>query len=255
MEDKIRLFNKEVLYSLSLISPREVLEIVRISSNNNILKRLRELGLREGSIIELMSRDPFSKKLVIKIEHNYLAIDERLGDQIFVKPIINRYREIREMLYYDPLTGCYKREAFEKILTKLITDPPCGVALADLDDFKFINDSFGHACGDFVLREIGQILVSNVRKQDLVVRWGGEEFLIYISRAPFDIAFKVCERIRKAVESKVILWKEFKIKVTLSIGLCSVPPVRSFECIMELVDKALYRAKREGKNRIIACEI
>lgn len=95
----------------------------------------------------------------------------------------------------------------------------------------------------------------NIRKQDLVIRWGGEEFLLFLSRAPIDLALRVCERIRLAIASLVLDWQGERLKVTASFGLCAVPPLRPFKFLLEEADRALYEAKRKGKNRIELCAL
>lgn len=243
----------ETYYSLKLMAPGEIVEIVHIDCEGCLGGRLRDLGLREGAIVEIQNRDPLTGKIILRIDQNFLALDERLSSKILVRPVVACYREMRDILYYDSLTGCCKRDLTERLLERLVLHSPCAIALADLDDFKRINDRYGHLCGDQVLREIGHLLKSKVRKQDLVVRWGGEEFLLYLAKTPIDLALRICERIREAVQNLVILFEGQEIRITVSMGLCGVPPPKKMRDLINEADRALYRAKREGKNRVCLC--
>ena len=124
------------------------------------------------------------------------------------------------------------------------------IIMVDLDRFKDINDSFGHLAGDVVLREVADILKKNVREIDLVARFGGEEFCILLPETDSAGAYAVAERIRKAVNDYIIKAYDESIKITISMGISSFPrDSRVMEDLIESADRALYRAKREGRNR------
>src|SRR6185369_13728974 len=126
---------------------------------------------------------------------------------------------------------------------------PLAVALVDLDHFKQINDRFGHAIGDKVLMQIAQQLRENTRSSDVLARIGGEEFLIVFADMPTSQAMEVCERLRVRVAAHD--WRSLApgLAVTLSIGLANAPPYR-LGALFEEADRAMYRAKQGGRNRI-----
>lgn len=243
------------IYSLKLIPPGEKVEVVHISKEEVYLKRLRDIGLKEGAILEVINRDPFSRKIILRIGENTLALDEDLVKTVMVTPVVCLYESLKERLYYDLLTGCYKRDFAEDILEQFVRTPPTSFALADLDDFKRINDTYGHSFGDQVLREVGLTLRKNLRKQDLAIRWGGEEFLIGLPKTPADLAIRICERLRQAIASLKLKWNNKVVPITASFGVCSVPPLRDFKAILEEVDRTLYKAKQNGKNRVEICAL
>jgi diguanylate cyclase (GGDEF)-like protein len=163
---------------------------------------------------------------------------------------------LKESVERDPLTGLYNRLAIEKTLSKLwanaqTTKTPLTVAMLDLDNFKDINDGYGHIVGDELLKEISSIIKKSLRDGDVVMRYGGEEFIILLPETDGSGAKKPLERIRKRIEDGV--FTEAKIKVTASIGAAVYPDNRplSMEEIIEFADAAMYEAKARGKNRLI----
>ncbi|MEM4618925.1 MAG: diguanylate cyclase [Desulfurococcaceae archaeon] len=238
------------IYSLKLIPPGEKVEVVHIPMEEAFFKKLKDIGLREGAILEVINRDPFSRKIVLRVGESMLALDEDLVKTVMVTPVVCLYETMKERLYYDLLTGCFKRDFAEDALQSLLRCPPCSFALVDLDDFKKINDTYGHSFGDQVLREVGLTLRRNLRKHDLAVRWGGEEFIIGLPKTPVDLALRICERLRKAIALLQLKWNEKVVPITASFGVCAVPPPRGLSVLLEEADKALYKAKRNGKNRV-----
>lgn len=169
--------------------------------------------------------------------------------------------KLKEMAMKDGLTGTYNHtllvELFQKEFEKSKRNKKnLSFAMIDIDFFKKINDTYGHLAGDEVLREVSKILLESVRTSDIVGRYGGEEFGIVFPEANKDEIYDICERIRSNIESvNFIIFNEKKIKVTISIGICSIIINRDIESeeIIKRADEALYNAKRNGRNRIEVC--
>ena len=127
---------------------------------------------------------------------------------------------------------------------------PLACVMLDLDHFKEINDTHGHALGDLVLREVAGILRQHIRKSDIAVRYGGEEFVLLLFSNNAEGARVVAERIRRDIEGHVFTAGETTFRVTTSIGLCSFPDagVVSSDDLMKRADAALYQAKEAGRN-------
>ena len=124
----------------------------------------------------------------------------------------------------------------------------------DIDFFEKFNDTYGHDAGDIVLREVVKIIRNSIRNNDIIVRWGGEEFLILLDNVPAEKAGEVAERIRKNIaESFIELPDGKKIKVTVSIGVACAQSegTYSFDELFSIADKRLYKAKKEGRNRVV----
>jgi diguanylate cyclase (GGDEF)-like protein len=159
----------------------------------------------------------------------------------------------------DELTGISNRRHFSETLSMEVErakrfDRPLAVLMLDLDDFKQVNDSYGHLQGDKVLREVAQALVAEARKVDEPARFGGEEFALALPETDIVGAAELGERIRSRIAGKAISLDRGgeKVKLTVSIGVAGTPDhPRDPHALVEIADQALYRAKREGKNRVV----
>ncbi|MBI3316694.1 MAG: CHASE2 domain-containing protein [Candidatus Omnitrophica bacterium] len=163
----------------------------------------------------------------------------------------------------DGLTGLFVIRYFREILNKAVQDShiqkqPLSLLILDIDDFKKINDTYGHLAGDKVLKEVSHIIHSCSRSKrpftqtDYVARYGGEEFMVMLRGAAItESAFKIANRIRKKVEDTAIKWEHHSLRFTVSIGIASLGPEEALpDPMVSRADEALYRAKREGKNRV-----
>ncbi|WP_168194228.1 GGDEF domain-containing protein [Thermodesulfobacterium sp. TA1] len=249
----IRRCKSFVVYPLSNFPLGEVAEVVCISSLDLKL-RLKSIGVIEGTLLEVVYQDPTGERMVIKINETRIALDKDILKHVLVRPLKTSYETLRELVRLDHLTGLLTRQFAENLLKRELANPPYCLVLADIDNFKKFNDTFGHQAGDQVLKEVAQIVKNNLRKTDLAVRWGGEEFAIFLKNTSIELGRSIAERIRKAVANHVVWWQGKALKVTLSLGVCGSPPVRPLEVILEITDKALYQAKNSGKNLVSVCE-
>ncbi|MDH5299261.1 MAG: diguanylate cyclase [Desulfobulbaceae bacterium] len=158
---------------------------------------------------------------------------------------------------HDFLTGLYNRKVFEITLTREIArarrhDRTVSLLFFDLDDFKKINDSFGHPAGDAVLREFASIVEAEKRIEDTAARFGGEEFVVILPDTGKQEALVLAERIRERLESSVIRQEGRTMQLTVSCGLATCPDeATDSDALIECADHALYQAKRNGKNTIV----
>ena len=170
--------------------------------------------------------------------------------------LINQLKENIEILYelatIDEKTGVYNNKFFKTISEMELEKARRGIEelsliIVDLDHFKKINDTYGHMVGDAVLKKLGKILKNSTRKYDIISRFGGEEFIVLFPNTNLQRAKKVSERLRRNVEND----KEMmKYKVTLSGGLSTYHKNDNVTRMKQRADKALYRAKNNGRNRI-----
>ena len=125
------------------------------------------------------------------------------------------------------------------------------LVMLDIDNFKMVNDKYSHAVGDYVLKHLAQIISEQVRETDITGRYGGEEFVIFLSGTSSSDAMIFTERLRKTVESSVFIYNDIEIKYTISIGIAEVlPALESVSQWLENTDKALYESKNNGRNRV-----
>ena len=154
----------------------------------------------------------------------------------------------------DPLTGlANRRTLYERIEIEmehaLRSDTPLTVAMVDLDHFKHYNDQFGHVAGDTLLRSIAALMVSNIRGQDLVVRYGGEEFCLVLPETDILGGHHLLDKLREGGRDATT-----DFGITLSAGLTSWDGIEDITSLIERADQALYRAKESGRNRVVSIQ-
>jgi diguanylate cyclase (GGDEF)-like protein len=160
------------------------------------------------------------------------------------------------LLSFDHLTGALNRQAFFHLLeqeyarVKRFGEPGC-VVVIDADNFKKVNDSYGHAAGDRVLIAITNLVVANMRPYDSICRYGGEEFLICMPMTTVEAAHNIIDRIREKLSQKDIELPDGEhLKVSASFGIAPMSAQEELKETIEHADKALYRAKVNGRNRV-----
>ncbi len=173
------------------------------------------------------------------------------------RSLINRFGREEEASRTDSLTGLPNRrgllEASDGALVRSRrSGRTVSIVLSDLDHFKRVNDSLGHAAGDAVLKAVADAIRSTVRSQDVAARWGGEEFLLLLPDTGKEGAVHVAESARSAISALVIEHNGSRIQVTLSLGVAEHLADRSIEETIAQADAALYLAKEEGRNRVAA---
>lgn len=163
---------------------------------------------------------------------------------------------IKEQAIRDPLTGVYNRHYLDEMLPRELVRASrelseLSIVMIDLDHFKVINDTYGHAAGDEVLKKISACLVSSIRQNDFIARFGGEEFIIVMPGMPSDQAYERMEACRKEIEKTVTLYKNNKITITISGGISScITYHETQDELIKVADDALYVSKDNGRNKI-----
>jgi diguanylate cyclase len=175
----------------------------------------------------------------------------------FNERYIQAFFSMRSKATTDSLTRINNRASIDDKMRVLQAQrQPCGLMMLDLDNFKKVNDTYGHVAGDGVLTGIGRILQDSVRNEDFVGRYGGEEFIVITSsHEPLQVN-AVAERIRSKVENACFKTEEGKeIRLTISIGTSLFLPGMTSERAIEMADEALYAAKRSGKNCVMTSRL
>jgi diguanylate cyclase (GGDEF)-like protein len=167
------------------------------------------------------------------------------------------HRLVERQALVDSLTGLANRRSLEETLRSELAratrfGDQVSVVFADLDYFKRVNDRYGHAAGDEVLKAFAAALRETVRESDVAGRWGGEEFALVLTGTDSRGGARLAERARVAIESRAVEMPDGeKVSVTASFGVASYPECREFDELLAAVDSALYEAKREGRNRVV----
>lgn len=178
---------------------------------------------------------------------------------VFSLTDITKLKEKSNLLEYqashDKLTGLFNRNRFDEIYTKEIKrtkryNNELSIIIFDIDDFKMVNDTYGHQIGDEVLKEIAKITLNGVREQDINVRWGGEEFLILLPQTNLTGAVTVASKIKSAIKKHIFTDKS--LKITASFGVSQLLEEDDEISLISRSDKLLYEAKKTGKDKVIA---
>jgi len=165
--------------------------------------------------------------------------------------------KLQEQANRDPMTNLYNRRYFHEVTANILEiakreKKPFSLIMVDIDNFKNINDKYGHAVGDEVIKQLSLLLSKNVRSSDIVSRFGGEEFVILLPNTDLRGAQKIAAKIRESVENLQLHIDNKTIHFTISLGVSNfLPGDDSIEEILKRADQALYKAKRNGKNRTV----
>ena len=164
-------------------------------------------------------------------------------------------QKLIQMAKVDSLTGVYNRRYLDTRLMEEIERSrrhgnPLSVFILDVDHFKRINDTYGHICGDYTLRNMSELLQKLVRTSDVLGRYGGEEFCCILPETSFDQAMILAERCREQVASTPLSCTDQELRITVSIGVAAQHRSDSLEQLIKRADDALYEAKRTGRNRV-----
>lgn len=169
--------------------------------------------------------------------------------------VLEMHIPLEDTLARDSLTGLYQRDFFDQLIVRqiaLLNRMKLGYAivLIDVDHFKKVNDTYGHALGDQVLEAVGQTLRKQKREGDSIARWGGEEICVFLPDSDLGGANTQAKRIQQAIRTLLVPTSDGAIAVTVSIGVAMALPRESIASVIERADHALYRAKNSGRDQI-----
>lgn len=191
---------------------------------------------------------------------NHKTFQIILDELTLLMQIKNLHSQTKLLTIIDPLTNLYNRRYFNEVLEREYSrskryGETFSIAMFDIDNFKNLNDTYGHQFGDLVLSEVAEIIISSLRNTDFAFRYGGEEMALILTNSDCEGAYIPIERIRKKIEEKKFPYKDSFVSVTVSSGLSSTKlESQSATELAKQSDIALYKAKESGKNRVIIYE-
>lgn len=174
-----------------------------------------------------------------------------------IKQLEQELAQVSELVHEDQLTGALNRRGLDMVFEREAsranrTNTPMCVALLDIDDFKRLNDSMGHQAGDHALIHLSSVIQETLRPSDSVTRYGGEEFVLLLPDIELQAAGETVERLQRELTKKFFLHENERVLVTFSAGVALLNPNESLEDVVARADKAMYLAKKAGKNRVVA---
>jgi len=241
----------------SSLEKKEFLKLTKIPEKNKITRERN--GHRYILSIKKEVSDEYSI-LLVTFKKNEPISDEEMNYMDMVISHLVYSINLLNLATYDPLTKLYNRRAIVEYAEREVErskryNHQFSIILLDIDDFKGINDTYGHTIGDIVLKQLSEIIKNEVRDIDRVGRYGGEEFIIILPETKIENAKKLAERIRTKILEKEFKISDYRISVTISAGVSGFRTHgETFEEILQAADLALYQAKRRGKNQVVMLE-
>ena len=202
-------------------------------------KRVASQVLKDGDRVQVGTTNVLKFAYQDELEE---SLQKRLYESATRDPLVNAYNK---QYFLGALDAGYAHSQRKRL--------PMSVAMIDLDHFKQVNDKYGHLAGDLVLKQVVMLIKKDIRTEDVLARFGGEEFVLLLQETPSEAAYHVCERIRGKIEALAFNFESQRFRVTVSIGLATYAE-RNYPSPTALVaaaDAALYEAKRGGRNRTV----
>ncbi len=214
---------------------------------------LRDLGSTNGTYVN----DELVDEYVLR-DGDFIKIGRCIFKFLSGNNIENAYHEeIYRLTTIDGLTQVYNKRYFIETLEREIGRAQryrrdLSLIMFDIDNFKAINDTYGHLAGDHVLKQLASVIKSRIRREDILSRYGGEEFAIVLPEIDAYNSVQFAEKIRKLIEKAVFKFEDTEIPITISIGVTSISPdVREPPDFIKIADANLYEAKAQGRNKVV----
>lgn len=192
--------------------------------------------------------------LNMNLDSRVLIRKDELGDM--GRGAVNMQRSLRTLIEQDALTGLHNRRYADKRLQQLISDNHTTsgkftIALGDIDFFKKVNDTYGHAAGDVVLKGVAELIKKYVNGHGYAARWGGEEFLFVFEDLSYKQSVEQLEAFLDELRQTTFMYKDIAIQVTMTLGVAVCQPTDKLNILIKYADDKLYKGKTEGRNRIV----
>lgn len=237
------------------INPNQLILVISAHTESNKLLKLINIGIYKFLQKPVDYNNLLNNLSLIISKLKREEFFGQLEDQ--VKTMKNHNEKLNELVITDKLTSIYNRRFIDNMLFQRFADlnnqskKDLSIIFIDIDNFKLINDLHGHLLGDEVLIEFAKLLKSNIRSNDLIGRWGGEEFIIISDRTDLESAKKIAEKLRELVEKTKFSELE---NVTASFGIAIYEESDTVSTLIQKADYSLYKAKQNGKNRVCFIE-
>lgn len=238
---------------IQIITLRDVLKVLASGNFNGYVSDvLSILGKEKLPLITINLSEQLFNALDLMKQNNisHLPVINQKGKLEGILTLRDILKEFPGIVFIDPLTEVNNRTYLTMLNLKMqkIKTEFCALMI-DIDNFKNINDTYGHAVGDKVLKELAKTIRENIRGHDEIIRYGGEEFVVILYRCNTDYAIKIAEKLRQMVKT-IKIPKFENISFTVSIGVSTLNKAKTLTDVIDKADKAMYLAKKEGKDRV-----
>jgi diguanylate cyclase (GGDEF)-like protein len=242
LDDVIKGFESGAVDFVS--KPFNILELQMRTKTHLELKQIRDAQKIYNEQLENANRELKKANEIIRTQN------EQLREVAF---------RLEQLSTTDALTELYNRRYMIEKLAEEVNrykrnQNPFSIIIADIDDFKSVNDTYGHDCGDYIIQKTAQALADSVRDIDVVGRWGGEEFLILLPETVTEGALVLAERIQKNVQLSVWSYHQMPISVGLTLGIATFDGETDLDVVVKKADRALYDGKKNGKNCTVVAD-
>jgi len=225
-----------------------------ISMLREVAYKFKELDFSEVEKLSEILRKEKRRDELFYLKRAVLTMAQEL--EALITQLQSEKDKLEELAYTDPLTGLSNRRFFLEEMKRVLEaakryNEPLTVMILDVDNFKRINDEYGHDVGDMVLKKLADVIRNNIRSSDIAARWGGEEFVIALPKTDEKGALMVAERIRQEFKRSKVKINGEEVGTTVSIGVASFEEGYDLDRLIKEADEALYEAKRTGKDKVV----
>ncbi|MBS0309449.1 MAG: diguanylate cyclase [Proteobacteria bacterium] len=224
------------------------------------ISEARDIVSLSGIIDDVMRDTRYAQAEALRSRDDMLAARKEVQEaENRIQQLETELKDMSELVREDQLTGSLNRRGLDDVLEREVARAgrrhlPLCLALLDLDDFKKLNDTHGHQAGDDVLIHLVRVVKDTLRTMDVIGRFGGEEFMILLPDTPLEEAVKTVTRVQRELTKRIFLYKNERLLITFSAGVALRGDKEDQAALVKRADDALYKAKRAGKNRVIAAD-
>lgn len=250
------MLKEDVLFTEELLMLEHSQKLINLDEIecNTLRSEYQVLAMEYNKLLKL------SKKLISMADKSQKQLkdsNELVNDKVIKLTLAEQ--QLRKMTITDPLTGLLNRRGIlnwlqDEGLNYKRHKIPFTLFVIDIDFFKDINDEYGHNIGDLTLKALADLMTDSIRSQDYIARWGGEEFLLVLPQTSLDGGCVIAEKMRKRIEEKTFIFKDFNINITISLGGCDFKDDITLSACLDMADKALYKSKHNGRNKVTLYE-
>jgi diguanylate cyclase len=232
----------------------------KIDKYSHQISKAKDIGELNKILDDVMRETKLTQAEALRSRDEMISTRQEVQNaEARIHDLEKKLEQMSELVREDQLTGSLNRRGLDDVFereqarSKRRRTPLC-VALLDLDDFKRLNDNYGHVAGDHALIHLVRVIKETLRTMDVIGRFGGEEFMVILPDTPLEDAVQTVTRLQRELTKRIFMYNNEKLLITFSAGVALHQPGEDQSSLIKRADEALYKAKRAGKNRVVAAE-